>query len=227
MTWNGAGGWVIFSHDAAGELFPHGLDHFPLPRHHLQRLGDRLAELGEPAAAARAGGRAGDHHALARQVRRKRCPHRLAAGERMHRRAVGRRGGGLVFGRAGRRFLELQFQLIEQLAAALGGLAVLLAPQLGDLQLVIGDQRFGAGGARLGLLPRRRARRPAAARQRRRSLRDVVTSRIVARRQAVSPRTPSELSQMAAGLIPPLPAAKCEPGSASQFRQACRPAAPR
>ena len=30
---------------AAGEFLPHRLDHLPLPRDHLQRLGDRLAEL--------------------------------------------------------------------------------------------------------------------------------------------------------------------------------------
>jgi hypothetical protein len=33
--------------------------------------------------------------------------------------------------------LTLQLQLVEQLAAALRGLAVLLAPQLGDQQLVM------------------------------------------------------------------------------------------
>jgi hypothetical protein len=49
---------------AAG-LVADGLDHFPLPRHHLQRLGDILAQLGELAAAARAGARRGDHDALA------------------------------------------------------------------------------------------------------------------------------------------------------------------
>jgi hypothetical protein len=53
---------------AAGELLAHGLHDFPLPRHHLQRLGHVLAELGEPAAAARAGGRYRDHDAFARQV---------------------------------------------------------------------------------------------------------------------------------------------------------------
>jgi hypothetical protein len=139
---------------AAGELFAHGLDHLPLPRHHLQRLGDRLAEFRQPAAATRARTRAGDDDALARQVCRKRRPHRFLSGERVHRRAADRRRRALVLGRARRRFLELQLQLVEQLAAALGGLPVLLAPQLGNLQLVIGHQRLSAGGARLGLLPR-------------------------------------------------------------------------
>ncbi len=53
--------------------------------HHLQGLGHVLAELGQLALAARARGRAGDHHALTRQVRRQRPAHRLAAG-----RATGR-----------------------------------------------------------------------------------------------------------------------------------------
>jgi hypothetical protein len=87
-------------------------------------------------------------------MRRKGRAYRLLAGEGTHRRAIGRRRPGLVFGRARRRFLELQFQLVDQLAAALGGLAVLLAPQLGDQQLVVSDQRLGTGGASLGLLPR-------------------------------------------------------------------------
>jgi|SRR6516162_43527 len=49
---------------AAGKLFPHGLG-FPLPWHHLQGLSDVLAELGEFAAAAGAGARRGNDHALA------------------------------------------------------------------------------------------------------------------------------------------------------------------
>jgi len=136
----------------AGELLTNGLDHFPLARHHLQRLGDGLAELGEPAATTWARRRTGDHHALARQMRRKGRAHRLLAGERPHRRVLAWRGGSFILGRACRRFLELQLQLVEQFAAALGGLAVLLAPELGDQQLVMGDQGLGARGARLGLL---------------------------------------------------------------------------
>ena len=116
----------------ARELLAHGLDHLPLPRNDLQRLGERLAELGELAAAAWTGSRAGEHDALARQMRRKRRADRLFAGERAYRCARGRCCGGFVLGRARCRFLELQFQLDEQLAAALGGLPVLLAPQLGD-----------------------------------------------------------------------------------------------
>src|SRR4051794_41899926 len=42
---------------AAGEFLADMLDHLPAPRDHLQRLGDVLAELAQPrAAAAQAGG---------------------------------------------------------------------------------------------------------------------------------------------------------------------------
>jgi len=139
----------------AGELLANGLDHLPLPRHHLQGLGDGLAELGELAAAARAGTRPGNDHALARQMRRKGSPYRFLAGEADHRRGIGWLSGGFGFGlgRARLQFLELQFQLVDQLAATFGGLPVLLALQLGDQQLVMGDHRLGAGRAHLGLLP--------------------------------------------------------------------------
>jgi hypothetical protein len=90
-------------------------------------------------------------------MRRKGSPHRLLAGEAAHRGRVDdcRGSGGFVLGRARLQFLELQFQLVEQLAAVFGGLAVLLALQLGDQQLVMGHHRLGAGGTRFGLLPRR------------------------------------------------------------------------
>jgi hypothetical protein len=138
---------------AAGELLTDGLDHLPLPRHDLQGLRDGLAELGELAATTRARLRCRNHYPLARQMRWKGCPHRLSTGERVHRRAS-RCRGDFVLCRACRCFLELQFQLVEQLAAALGGLPVLLAPQLGDQQLQVCHHRLGTGGARLGLLPR-------------------------------------------------------------------------
>src|SRR5579864_1312487 len=68
----------------------------------------------------------------------------------LHRRATGRHGDDLVLGRARRGYFELQSRLVEQLVAALGGLPVLLPPQLGDLQLVVGDERLCAGS-----MPRR------------------------------------------------------------------------
>ena len=54
----------------AGELLTDVLDDFPLPRNDLQRLGDVLAELGQPGLRrrqAQAAG-AGHDHPLARQV---------------------------------------------------------------------------------------------------------------------------------------------------------------
>ena len=55
----------------ARELLAHRLDHLPLARDHLQRLGDVLAQLGQlRRAAAGAALRRGDHDALARQMRR-------------------------------------------------------------------------------------------------------------------------------------------------------------
>jgi hypothetical protein len=92
----------------AGKLLAHSLDHLPLPRHNLQSFGDRLAELGQLAAAAWAGGRTGDHHPLARQIRRKRRAHRFSAVERADRRARGRDRSQFVFSRRRGCFLELQ-----------------------------------------------------------------------------------------------------------------------
>jgi len=65
----------------AGELLAHGLDHFPLPRHDFEGLGNVLAEFDEPAAAARAARGRRHHHPLAGQVRRQRCPHRFLTGK--------------------------------------------------------------------------------------------------------------------------------------------------
>ena len=54
---------------AAGELLTDMLDHLPLPRDHLQRLGDVLAQFAQPrAAAAQANGRSGLDHPIARQM---------------------------------------------------------------------------------------------------------------------------------------------------------------
>ena len=69
---------------AARELLAHMLDHLPLPRDHLQRLGHVLAQLVQSAAAARAGRGRRIDHALARQVIRQRPARRLAPLERLH-----------------------------------------------------------------------------------------------------------------------------------------------
>jgi len=68
----------------ARHLLAHMLDHLPLARDHLQRLGDGLAELPQPcAAAARACRRSGHDDALSREV----------GGELLSRRALAREGG--------------------------------------------------------------------------------------------------------------------------------------
>jgi hypothetical protein len=141
----------------AAELLPHGLDHLPLPRHNLQGLGDVLAEFDKLAATARTARRRRHDDALARQVRRQRRPHRLFADDAAHRCSVGRGRSSreLIFRGAGFQLLELQFQLVEQLAAALSRLPKPLALHLGDQQFEVGDHCLGAGSASLGLLPRR------------------------------------------------------------------------
>ena len=113
---------------ATGELLPHRLDHLPLPRDHLQRLGDVLAELHDPARAAATAGRRGfDHHPLARQMPGKGLARRAPALEAAHRRLRLRRGalgGELVLGGGGLELLELQLELVEQPRLALGARAV-------------------------------------------------------------------------------------------------------
>jgi hypothetical protein len=68
---------------------------------------------------------------------------------------LGGSGRDCIFRGARFQLLELQFQLVEQLAAALGRLPKPLALHLGDQQFEISDHRLGAGGPRLRLLPRR------------------------------------------------------------------------
>ena len=119
-----------------------------LPRHHVQRLGDILADLRESgAAAARAAGRRGMHDAPARQVSGE-VPARPGPREALHR--VAGRLGHILAGRRSQ-FLQLQFQLIEQALAALRARAKQLALHLGDHQLQMLDQGLGADelGARL------------------------------------------------------------------------------
>jgi len=147
----------------AGELLPHRLDHLPLPRHHLQRLADVLAQLREivgPAARAAHGG--GDHHALARQVLGERLARRPTALVRCHQRIPARlRCGFLVFGGPRLQVLQLQLQLVEQPRLVLRARAVQLTPQLLDRQLQVRDQSLaggvdglGIGGVRFGRHPR-------------------------------------------------------------------------
>ena len=116
------------------------LDHLPLARHDLQRLGHVLAELAQHPAAAWAGGRRGIDDALARQMNRQRTARRLFAFEPAHLDRIDarrlRRDLGRCFGFGGGLFQvgKLQLELLDQ-RAALGRLSEPLMPQLGDREL--------------------------------------------------------------------------------------------
>src|SRR5208282_2162240 len=71
---------------AAAELLPHMLGHEPLPRHHIERLGDILADLRQfRAAAAWACGRRRVNNAAPRQMGGKVPPCPLAPREALDR----------------------------------------------------------------------------------------------------------------------------------------------
>src|SRR6516165_5981742 len=119
MTWNGAGGWVIFSHDR----------HVNFSRtvwitFHCRGTTSRVSVTSSPSLTS-----------LPPQ-------HGQQGGAGTAMRSRGRCAGNGA--RAGFQLLELQFQLVEQLAAALGRLAKLLALHFGNQQLEIGDHRLGA-----------------------------------------------------------------------------------
>jgi hypothetical protein len=79
---------------AARELLAHVLDHLPLARNDLQRLGDVLAQLRQPpAAAAWAGRRTGHDHPLTRQVLGERLARWPPTAEGRHLRDLGCRLG--------------------------------------------------------------------------------------------------------------------------------------
>ncbi len=112
---------------AAGEFLADVLDHLPLPRDHLQRLGDVLAQLAQPrAAAALAGGRSRLDHPLARQMLGEGLARRALAGEGHDIRRLGRGalGGDLVLAGRTLEFLEGQLHLVEQPHRAFRALAV-------------------------------------------------------------------------------------------------------
>jgi hypothetical protein len=75
-------------------------------------------------------------------------PHPLLAGEAGHDGAVLAGLGSDEFVFCGTRFelLELQLALVEQLAAAFGGLPEMLALQFGDHQLQMRDHGLGPRG---------------------------------------------------------------------------------
>ena len=102
---------------AAGEFLADMLDDLPLPWDHLQRLGDVLAQLAQPrAAAAQASSRARLDYPLARQMLRERLTRRALAGKGHNIGGLGdgALGGNLVLGGRTLQFLELQLDLIEK-----------------------------------------------------------------------------------------------------------------
>ena len=143
----------------ARKLLANRLDYLPGARAHLERLGDVFAELGEPVPAAGRAGTGGRHHdTLARQVLGERLPCGPLTLEGGDRGGLGCRflGDEVVLGSIGLELFELELHLIEQAAASFGAGAILFAPQLGDLQLEVGDQRLdgalaGMGVGQLGL----------------------------------------------------------------------------
>ena len=129
----------------ATELLAHVLGHEPLPRNHVEGLGDVFADLGELAAAtARTRGRCRVNDASARQMIGKIATRRFVPREALNL-DVRRFGLGRILAQPRGEFLELQFQLVEQSSAALRARAELLAPHLGDHQLQVRDHRLGAG----------------------------------------------------------------------------------
>jgi hypothetical protein len=118
----------------AGELLAHVLDHFPLARDELQRLGHVLTDLAQyPAPTARAGRGHRIDDTLARQMLGQRTARRPAPFEGRHHNLLARRRRSRHprrrFGL--RRILfqvgELKLELLEQ-RATLRGLAVPLVP---------------------------------------------------------------------------------------------------
>ena len=115
----------------AGELLAHRLDDLPPARNNLQRLGDVFAELRQlRRAARRAACRRRDHHALARQMRRKRFARWALA---LRRRRAARPGRGflgqkLILGRGCLQLFELKLHLLQEPRLALRADAVKRAP---------------------------------------------------------------------------------------------------
>ena len=137
----------------AGELLADRLDHLPLPGNDLERFGDILAHLHDAIRAAAGTGRGRrNHHALARQMLREGFAGRAATFEPRDGRGLHYLlGGDRVFSGCGLELLKLQFHLVDQAGAALGAVAILLAPELGDLEPEMLDHRFRGRDHRPGL----------------------------------------------------------------------------
>ena len=138
---------------AAGELLAHSLDHFPLPGNDLKRLGDILAQLRQPcAAAAQAAGWPRHYHAFAWQFGRKWFFNRLPAFVSLDVRAAcgsgarrGFFGGKIVFSDIGFQLFKLKLHLVEKPRCAFRTRPELLALHFGDDELEMRDQRMIVG----------------------------------------------------------------------------------
>jgi hypothetical protein len=211
---------------SAGEALAHGLDHLELPRHDLQRLGHVLAQLGQLALAAGAGGGTWHDDPLARQLGRERRADRPAADAVRPGRVSGRRGrsgGPVVLGGGGLGLLQLQLELVQQLAATLGRRAEPVVPHLGDHQLEVRNDGFGARRPLFGSTPCRLL-----GQQRRAEGYDVVGQRSRGGRHTgiqahTRPRRVLRNAALAAvsGISPPPADARYAAGSASRCRPAC------
>ncbi len=148
----------------AGKFLPYRFDHLPLAGDCLQRPGHVLAQLAQAGSAtALASRRRVDHHALAREMFGEAISFGPFAGEARHRGGLWRQrvsAGELIFGGARFQLLELQRQLIDKSVRALRAGTVDLPLQLGDPQLLMGDQGqvFGCAGARRPPVPRHQHR---------------------------------------------------------------------
>jgi hypothetical protein len=152
VTWNGADVWLMASQARPSKALANRLDDLPLARHHFQRLGDILAKLRQAVgAASNAAGRAGDHDACPRQVRRQWLARGSVADE--HGRGLGGGDGGFVLGGGGFGLCEGQLELVDQPLAAFRALTKAVTLEQLDLQclkcdagLEIGVDRAGVGG---------------------------------------------------------------------------------
>ncbi len=119
----------------------------------LERLGDVFAHLPDVARpAAGAGGRRFDDYALAREMVRERLARRAAAFEAGDGRGLRHvQRFNLVFGGGRLELFELQLHLADQPGSAFRAVAIVLAPEFGDLQLQMLDHRFRGRDHRPGL----------------------------------------------------------------------------
>ena len=188
----------------AGELLAHRLDHLPLPRNHLQRLGDVLAKLRQLGrSAAGTAVRRRDHHALARQMIGERLARRPLALERPHRLGPRRRllGRQFILGRRRLQLLQLKFHLLQQPRLALRAAAVKLAPKLLDLKLEMSDQCFRARRS----LPAREPQPPRLPRAQRASARIIACAAARSDRQRFRP---TDVSSQTMESYPPVTASQ-------------------